>query len=259
MIVQFYKYQGTGNDFILIDDRNERLSLNNEHISKLCSRKFGIGSDGVIVIRDKIGYDFEMIFYNPDGSQSFCGNGSRCAVLFAYHMGVITRETKFWSTDGEHIANIKDSSIVELKMYDPIVINKKSSSSFFVDTGSPHFVEFRNEIETMDFINECKKIRFNDEYNKEGVNVNFIEKNGSGIKMRTYERGVENETLSCGTGVTAAALVYANNEAVKNGEIDVITSGGKLKVRYNKNADQFTDIWLIGPAQYVFKGDMDVN
>jgi len=259
MIVQFYKYQGTGNDFILIDDRAERLEIKNEHILKLCSRKFGIGSDGVIIIRDKKGFDFEMIFYNPDGSQSFCGNGSRCAVLFAYHMGVITRETKFLSTDGVHEAIIKDGSIVELKMNDPVIFNQKGDLTFFINTGSPHYVEFRNEIDDLDFVNESKKIRYNEEYNDDGVNVNFVEKNGVGIKMRTYERGVENETLSCGTGVTAAALAFADCETIESGEIEVITAGGKLKVRYNNNAGQFTDIWLIGPAQYVFKGDMDVS
>ena len=259
MIVQFYKYQGTGNDFILIDDRSENIDLNKDHISKLCSRKYGIGSDGIIIIREKLGYDFEMIFHNPDGSQSFCGNGSRCAVLFAYHIGIITRKTKFLSTDGEHEAIVKDGSIVELKMNDPTVFSHKGNQTFFINTGSPHHVEFRDEIDSLDFLNESKKIRFNNEYASDGVNVNFVEKNAVGIKMRTYERGVEDETLSCGTGVTAAALAFANHESNDCNEVEVLTAGGNLKVRYTKSNKSFSDIWLIGPAQYVFKGDMDVS
>ncbi len=258
MIIIFYKYQGTGNDFILIDDRSNQTTINSKKIKDLCSRKFGIGSDGIILIRDKEGYDFEMIFYNPDGSQSFCGNGSRCAVLFAYHMGIIGRDTIFWSTDGEHSANIKDGSLVELKMKDPVKIISIEKKSYFVDTGSPHFVQFKENIQDIDFIKECKKIRYNNLYKEQGVNVNFIEKNESGISMRTYERGVEDETLSCGTGVTAAALVYAHDLASENGEIEVDTKGGKLKVRYHKNSDHYSDVWLIGPAEYVFKGDIDL-
>lgn len=257
MIIPFYKYQGTGNDFIIIHDIDGNISLSKEKIVQITDRKFGVGSDGVILIRSHEKYDFEMIFYNPDATQSFCGNGSRCAVLFAYHMGLVGRNVHFLSTDGPHNAKITNDSIVELKMADSIVIDDLGNNSFFTNTGSPHYVCYHKEVDQMDFVNSARKIRNSSKYKKNGVNVNFIEKFKNGISIRTYERGVEDETLSCGTGVTACALVHAINSGTKNGEINVYTKGGELSVCFEFNEDAFYDVWLKGPAAYVFKGEVD--
>ena len=257
MMIPFYKYQGTGNDFIIIDDRDSEITFSNDKITHITSRKFGVGSDGIILIRNHNDYDFEMIFYNPDGSQSFCGNGSRCAILFAYHMGIVGREVEFISTDGAHEAKIITDSIVELKMSNSLEVLNLKSGAFFVDTGSPHYVNYLDNIEEIDLIKQARVIRNSAEYIKEGVNVNFIEKINNNIKMRTYERGVENETLSCGTGVTAAALVHASNLSINKGKVDVFTRGGQLSVSFAFDGKYYQDVWLKGNATYVFKGEID--
>jgi diaminopimelate epimerase len=256
-MIPFYKYQGTGNDFIIIDDRDSEITFSNDKITHITSRKFGVGSDGIILIRNHNDYDFEMIFYNPDGSQSFCGNGSRCAILFAYHMGIVGREIEFISTDGPHEAKIITDSIVELKMSNSLKVLNLKSGAFFVDTGSPHYVNYLDNIEEIDLIKQARVIRNSAEYIKEGVNVNFIEKINNNIKMRTYERGVENETLSCGTGVTAAALVHASNLSINKGKVDVFTRGGQLSVSFAFDGKYYQDVWLKGNATYVFKGEID--
>ena len=257
MIIPFCKYQGTGNDFIIIDDRDGEIQLSKNKIVEITSRKFGVGSDGIILIRKHNDYDFEMIFYNPDGSQSFCGNGSRCAVLFSYHMGIVGREIDFISTDGPHKAKIISDSIIELKMTSSLKVLNLESGAFFVDTGSPHHVNYSENIEELDLIKAARIIRNSPEYIKEGVNVNFIQKINNNIKMRTYERGVENETLSCGTGVTAAALVHASNLSIEKGEVEVFTRGGQLSVSFAYDGKYYQDVWLKGSANYVFKGEID--
>ena len=257
MIIPFYKYQGTGNDFVIIHDEDANISLTEEKIVQITDRKFGVGSDGIILIRPHKDFDFEMIFYNPDASQSFCGNGSRCAVLFAFHMGIAGKQVHFLSTDGPHKAKISKDSNVELQMTDSIVVDVLGENSFFVDTGSPHFVSFNESIDGLDLISSALKIRNLPKYKDGGVNVNFVETRSQDIKIRTYERGVENETLSCGTGVTACALVHAINKNLQSEEIAVETKGGSLSVCFTKQNNTFTNVWLKGPAAYVFKGEID--
>ena len=201
----FYKYQGAGNDFIVLDNMEGKLPLPEKStVSKLCNRKFGIGADGLIVLAPAKGVDFEMIYYNPDGSQSLCGNGCRCAVAFARKLGLIEDKTKFLAIDGEHLAEINENT-VRLLMNDVKTV-ETIDNDLLIDTGSPHYLKFVTDLDHIDLIDEAKKIRYNSRFKANGVNVNFVENTANGIKIRTYERGVEDETLSCGTGVTAAAL-----------------------------------------------------
>jgi diaminopimelate epimerase len=254
----FSKYQGTGNDFIIIDNRNGNLGeLDTHTIKKLCDRRFGIGADGLIILATKEGYDFEMIYYNSDGNMSsMCGNGGRCIVRFAYDIGIHKSTYKFLAIDGAHEAEIDTNNMVRLKMNDVDKVEEHSSYSL-LNTGSPHFIKYSNDVRKIDVQKEGHEIRYSDTFKNEGVNVNFVENTGEySIFVRTYERGVEAETLSCGTGVTAAALVSAHNERGFN-EVEVKTMGGNLSVEFNKNGDEhFTDIYLCGPAIFVFKGNI---
>lgn len=257
MEISFYKYQGTGNDFIMIDDRSEAfpekdLSL----VRKLCDRKFGIGADGLILIRNKSAYDFEMIYFNADGSQSMCGNGARCAVSFSKFLEIIDIETRFLAIDGAHDAKI-DNGIVYLKMGNVSSLSN-TGSDYFVNTGSPHHVRFVDNVDTYPVVEEGAKIRYAEEYHPSGTNVNFVTPNSEGeIQVRTYERGVENETLSCGTGVTACALVYGSRNKLR--DVKIKTPGGNLEVRFTEHADgSFQNISLIGPAQQVFGGKIKI-
>lgn len=256
MTIKFYKYQGTGNDFVMIDNRD--LSLNKSDLSlakKLCDRKFGIGADGLILIENHCELDFEMIYFNADGTQSFCGNGSRCAVAFAHELGMIQKTTRFMAIDGIHDAKISKER-VELKMGDKPTF-EQSDEFFFIHTGSPHYIEYRANVSEIDIISEAQKIRYNERFKAEGTNVNYVEYLvGNSLKMRTYERGVEGETLSCGTGATAVAL----SGSVKynlNSPVVIHVPGGELEVRFDEIANrQFENIWLIGPAEKTFVGEI---
>jgi len=257
MEISFYKYQGTGNDFVMIDDRadifpDKDLSL----IQRLCDRKFGIGADGLILIRDAEEHDFEMVYFNADGSQSMCGNGARCAVAFAGFLGIIGTKTNFLAIDGGHQAIVEDE-LIELEMR-PVLSLANAGQDYFVNTGSPHHVRFVENVSGYPVFEEGKAIRYSDEYAPKGTNVNFVTPLGKDeIHVRTYERGVENETLSCGTGVTACALVYGYQHELH--EVKIKTPGGKLKVRFTESADgSFQDIWLIGPAEQVFAGKIEI-
>ncbi|WP_296699468.1 diaminopimelate epimerase [Algoriphagus sp.] len=257
MEITFYKYQGTGNDFVMIDDRSESFDASDlKLVSKLCDRKFGIGADGLILIRNREGYDFEMIYFNADGTQSMCGNGARCAVAFSAFIGIVGEKTNFLAIDGPHEAVI-NKGLVHLLMGEVEGIEKKADD-FFVDTGSPHHIRLVENVANYPVFDEGKSIRYNDSYLPAGTNVNFIEPIAADeIFVRTYERGVENETLSCGTGVTAAALVFGKD--LKAAEIKINTLGGKLSVKFTSKAyGGFTDIWLIGPAQQVFSGKINI-
>ncbi len=256
--MRFYKYQGTGNDFVVIDNRSLNFDKNNiELVKRMCDRKFGVGSDGLILIEEHAEYDFNMVFYNPDGSQSFCGNGSRCAVAFAQKLGMINQEARFNSTDGYHEAKILENGVVSLKMHN--VYNVEIGQDYhFLNTGSPHYNIFKTEVEHMDVVKEGREVRYNDRFKEEGTNVNFIQPQGEGIRVRTYERGVENETLSCGTGVTACALSWAIQNELSSGEVQVIAQGGQLSVSFQKQNDSFEDIWLTGPATFVFEGNIEL-
>lgn len=261
MKVDFSKYHGTGNDFILIDDRKQKIDLEKIDIPTLADRHFGIGSDGVIIIRNHPDLDFEMIFFNPDGSQSFCGNGSRCAMQFAIDLGIVSDSAAFMSTDGVHEAFRLADGRIKLQMHDaPLPVSE--DGNLIINTGSPHFVKF-GSLEGLDIIPDARKIRYNDKYRKDGINVNFVEQTGDHeVTMRTYERGVENETLSCGTGVTAAALTTFSQFGEKNGPVTeryrVKTRGGDLEVEFYYSETGFNSIYLIGPAMKVFEGNINI-
>jgi diaminopimelate epimerase len=256
--IEFYKYQGTGNDFVVVDNRSQKLYRNDRSVAqKLCDRKFGVGSDGLILIENHEEYDFEMIFFNPDGSQSMCGNGSRCAVKFAQFLGIIGNQTTFLSTDGVHEASINED-IVRLSMQD--VAQSKINTfpeHFTINTGSPHYVIFASNINDKNVKEEGASIRYSEEFAKEGINVNFVEKQSKDqISVRTYERGVENETLSCGTGVTACAIAHVLHGGIS--PVKIQTLGGQLSVDFELIDGNAKNVWLTGPAKNVFKGEIEL-
>lgn len=260
MQIHFHKYQGTGNDFVMIDDRTQTFPSNNQElIAKLCDRRFGIGADGLILLQNDETYDFRMVYFNANGNEgSMCGNGGRCTVKFAAHLGVFTQKTKFLAVDGKHEALIDVQNKVHLKMNDVQHI-EENQDHYFLDTGSPHYVAFVKNLNDFAVFEEGKKVRYNKRFKNKGTNVNFIEKlDSQSIQVRTYERGVEDETFSCGTGVTAAALVTYLQENMQS-PIDIETLGGKLQISFQeKNAQEFQDIFLIGPAEKVFEGSLEV-
>lgn len=258
-MIPFYKYQGTGNDFVMIDNRETQYLTRQDTklIEKICNRRFGIGADGLILLQNRQGYDFEMVYFNSDGRESsMCGNGGRCIVAFANFLGIIKDSCKFLAIDGDHEATIKNGDWVELKMTD--VQNVEAGSDYFImDTGSPHYVVFVEDLDDLNIVENAKMIRYSNRFRKEGINVNFVEKNGSDLLIATYERGVEDETLSCGTGVTAAALSWhLKNLKNTDNQIDIQAKGGDLKVRFNSNGSGgFENIWLCGKAERVFEGN----
>ena len=259
MTIEFYKYQGTGNDFVILDNRDNKYnSLTKEQVAHLCDRRFGIGADGLMLLQLKDGYDFEMIYYNADGGESsMCGNGGRCLVNFAKKLGAINTYASFIAIDGEHEATILPDEQVKLKMQDVNGIEKGEDYSL-LNTGSPHYVVFKPLIKELDVYNEGKKIRYNKRFADVGVNINFVEKLSNNLYVRTYERGVENETLSCGTGVTAAALA-ASGTANKTYQTNISTPGGNLQVQFDKLDDNtFNNVYLIGPATFVYKGTINI-
>lgn len=259
MNMHFYKYQGTGNDFIILDNRNwSYTALTTERVKALCDRRFGIGADGLMLLNPKTGFDFEMKYYNADGRESsMCGNGGRCLVKFAYDLGIHKATYRFSAVDGPHEAEIEDDGTVNLKMQDVNGI-REYHGDYILNTGSPHYVKVVSDAMDYDVFHKGMDIRYSAEFAKEGINVNFVEqKKPDEIVVRTYERGVEDETLSCGTGVTASALVFFHNEMGYN-DVTVITKGGKLVVRYDRvGEDSFQNIWLCGPAMRVFEGDLE--
>ncbi|MBL7740070.1 MAG: diaminopimelate epimerase [Chitinophagaceae bacterium] len=261
MIIHFHKYQGTGNDFIIVDNRkHEYSSLTSDQIRRLCDRRFGIGADGLMMLNEKAGYDFEMKYFNADGREgSMCGNGGRCIVKFAYHLGIHRVDYKFWAADGEHEAEIDPDGTVSLKMKNVDKVIKKHGD-FMLNTGSPHYVKLVNDVMNEDVYKKGRDIRYSKDFEEEGINVNFVEQAGDDeIFVRTYERGVEDETYSCGTGVTAAALVSYHNENGFN-EVEVKTLGGTLSVEFERlEDDRYVNIWLTGPAEKVYEGKTEVK
>ena len=261
MKIKFYKYQGVGNDFILIDNREKGANeLKAHHVKKMCARHFGIGADGLMLLNNKEGFDFEMVYFNSDGNVgSLCGNGSRCVVQFASMLGIKKSEYLFLASDGPHIAKIDLNNEISLKMND-IKNVQFSLDHYTLDTGSPHYVKSVNKLEGFNVVEEGRKIRNRKEFAEKGINVNFVQTiDDDHIFVRTYERGVENETLSCGTGVTASALMAAHNDNGFN-HVDVKTLGGNLSVEYDKISDtEFKNIWLSGPATFVFLGEIELT
>ena len=261
MLIKFYKYQGAGNDFILLDNRKKTYDqLSNDQVKSLCDRHFGIGADGLMLLNEKKGFDFEMIYFNADGNPgSMCGNGGRCIVQFASKLGIKKNEYSFSAVDGDHSAKIDFDKIVSLKM------NDVKNVEFFLDhyilnTGSPHYIKFVTGLEDYNVVSEGKDVRYSKQFTEEGINVNFVETlRDDEIFVRTYERGVEDETLSCGTGVTASAIVAAHNDNGFN-RVEVKTKGGNLSVEFDKISDtEFKNIWLSGPATFVFTAEIEIK
>jgi len=266
MIIRFSKYQGTGNDFIMIDNRSSVLrNLENTSslIARLCNRKFGIGADGLILVNSSTASDFEMSYYNADGKiGTMCGNGGRSCVAFANSLGLIKESAVFTASDGLHEAFIvnkeKEQTLVKLKMKDVEGIIK-NEDYFVLNTGSPHYVCFKKEVEKLNVFQEGRNIRYSKLFEKEGINVNFAEVKENGIFVRTYERGVEDETLSCGTGATAVAITASIAHFCKPHFCQIIALGGKLEVSFKQqNENLFTDIWLQGPVSCVYKGEINI-
>ncbi|MFV0305522.1 MAG: diaminopimelate epimerase [Moheibacter sp.] len=259
MKFHFYKYQGAGNDFIMIDDRVQTFPAKPSVIKDLCNRYFGIGADGLILLQNDDISDFKMVYFNSDGREStMCGNGGRCIVRFAEDLGVISSETKFNAIDGLHEASIFPTE-VQLKMCDVLTI-EIFPTHLFLNTGSPHHVEFVSDLEEIDVKQRGAEICYGSPYFDEGTNVNFVEVlNDSHLKIRTYERGVEDETLACGTGITAAAIAFFERGMTTQNEIQIAAKGGDLKVQFEKNVSGgYENIWLTGPAEFVFKGEISI-
>jgi diaminopimelate epimerase len=260
MQTEFYKYQGTGNDFVMIDNRSNFFPKDNiKLIEHLCDRRFGIGADGLILLENDVDTDFRMVYYNSDGNQSsMCGNGGRCLVAFAKRLNVIQNQTTFIATDGLHHATISEDGIVSLQMID--VANVKITPDYaFLNTGSPHHVEIVDDLEHYDIKTNGAKIRYSDLYGKAGSNVNFVKQiSENSFALRTYERGVEDETLSCGTGATAVAIAMNSIGKSTSNNIELNVQGGKLEVSFDKKEGQFTNVFLKGPAEFVFKGEINI-
>lgn len=254
MLIEFSKYQGTGNDFILINNFDGKFDKSNlELIRAMCDRKFGIGADGLMVLEKINEGDFELTFFNPDASLSFCGNGSRCAVRFAKDLNLVAQSSiRFKAFDGWHNAIIHGNGIT-ISMRDVSTV-EPLTDGVFINTGAPHVVIEKKDLNAIDLIQEGRTIRYDKKYNPVGTNVNFIQSTENGIKVRTYEKGVEDETLSCGTGVTASALAYALKHPELSA-VEVETLGGKLNVVFSRKEGVFTDVQLSGPAELVFKGE----
>ncbi|APD08172.1 diaminopimelate epimerase [Flavobacteriaceae bacterium UJ101] len=259
MKFSIYKYQGTGNDFVIIDDRKKNFPVDKKLIENLCNRRFGIGADGLMLLQDDEKSDFHMYYFNSDGNEStMCGNGGRSLVRFAHDLNVISNKTSFNAIDGLHDATIfPDKIALGMTQVEKI---EEFEDHYFLNTGSPHHVEFVKNVETFDVFNKGKQIRNGAPYFKEGTNVNFIEKIAEDtLFVRTYERGVEDETYSCGTGVTAAAIA-AYRKGITNNHVHIKTLGGNLEVSFNeKDTGIIADIQLIGPAKFVFKGEIDTD
>jgi diaminopimelate epimerase len=256
MTIPFEKYHGTGNDFILIDNRNLQFDANDHDlIRKMCSRRFGIGADGLMLLQNHDDVDFEMVYFNADGHESsMCGNGGRCITAFAAKLGIIKEQAKFLAIDGAHESIIEPNGKVHLKMND-VKYFEIIGRDYFMDTGSPHYMTFKSIAIDGDLIKKAHAIRYNTRFEEEGVNVNFIEILDEGkIRVRTYERGVEDETLSCGTGLVAAAIAVFLKESEGTDQYKIETKGGQLSVRFKPIDRQFEDIWLSGDAQFVFSG-----
>jgi diaminopimelate epimerase len=263
--VPFVKYHGAGNDFIMIDDRQgvyERM-INTGWIANACHRHFGIGADGLILLQQGMeGADFFMRYYNSDGNtSSFCGNGGRCIVAYAYHLGMHTGQCKFLGTDGWHEGSMISPQQVSLSMKNVDSINVVDDGQFILNTGSPHFILMSTALDAIDVRKEGRRIRHSPSFGEKGINVNFVQPLGPGeIAIRTYERGVEDETLACGTGVVAAAIASAFASPEDIAEWSIHARGGKLQVTFKRSGPQsFSDVTLIGPAVPVFNGEISLH
>ncbi|SHN21027.1 diaminopimelate epimerase [Flavobacterium xinjiangense] len=260
MQIEFYKYQGTGNDFVMIDNRSNFFPKDNiQLIARLCDRRFGIGGDGLILLENDIETDFKMVYYNSDGNQSsMCGNGGRCLVAFAKKLHVIKDNTTFIATDGLHHASVAENGIVSLQMIDVPEV-KITPDYVFMNTGSPHHIQLVEDLEHYNVKENGASIRYGELYGKQGSNINFVKKiDETTFSLRTYERGVEDETLACGTGATAVAIAMNVLGETKASSIDLNVEGGKLVVSFDEKDGKFTNVFLKGPAEFVFKGTIEI-
>lgn len=260
--MHFFKYHGNGNDFILIDNRSGAIKdIPTATIERLCHRRFGIGADGLILMNPSKDYDFVMQYYNSDGREStMCGNGGRCMVQFAGDLGLIKNKTTFLAIDGPHDGVIGADGSISIKMIDVKGFEQKNGD-YVINTGSPHYVKFVNGVNALNVSAEGRSIRNQSAFVKDGINVNFVEENGTGLNVRTYERGVEDETYSCGTGVVASALISSVKQSKNEGKqtVNLKTPGGSFEVSFVKNKEGFSDIWLKGGVQFVFEGEVELD
>lgn len=261
MKIAFEKYHGAGNDFIVIDDRKGIVKLSKDNISQLCHRRFGIGADGLMLLQESKSFDFKMTYFNADGKKgSLCGNGGRCIVYFARQLGLINSDTRFEAIDGEHHAHIvsanNNSGVVSLKMLDVDKI-ETFDEDYFLDTGSPHYIKIVENIKEIEAYEEGKNIRWEDRFQPGGTNVNFVMIKNDQLFVRTFERGVENLTLACGTGVVASSIVAAENSGKQFDKYFIKTDGGDLIVKFKKKNNIYSDIWLEGPVVKVFEGSFE--
>ena len=260
MQLEFYKYQGTGNDFVMIDNRSGFFPKEDvQLVSRLCDRRFGIGADGLILLENDTETDFKMVYYNSDGNpSSMCGNGGRCLVAFAKDLNVIKDNCTFIATDGLHHATVANDGIVSLQMIDVADI-KKEADYTFMNTGSPHHVQLVDDLEHYNVKENGAALRYGPLYGAAGSNINFVKKiNEDTFSLRTYERGVEDETLACGTGATAVAIAMNATGQTNASSINLNVEGGKLAVSFEKMGHLFTNVFLIGPAKFVFKGVIEI-
>ena len=260
MNVKFHKYQGAGNDFILLNNRyNTYSALTTAQIQLLCDRHFGIGADGLMLLESLQGFDFKMVYFNSDGRQStMCGNGGRCIIRFANDQKIVGERTQFLAVDGPHDGVVNNNGTISLKMIDVLGV-EQVGADYVLQTGSPHYVVFVDDADAISIVEEARKIRYNERFKSEGINVNFVQVlNDNEIYVRTYERGVEDETLSCGTGVVASVLAFIAKKQSSSQEIGVKTKGGNLSVKFTKTETQFTGVWLTGPAVKVFEGSVEL-
>jgi diaminopimelate epimerase len=258
MNIAFNKYQGAGNDFIIIDNRKGKFNPeDHELINRMCDRRFGIGADGLILISDFGQADYEMKYFNSDGKiGSMCGNGGRCTAHFARKWGIAGDNQKFMAFDGIHMAEVSKDT-VRLQMAD-VNDYKIIKGSYFINTGSPHYVVFTNDIDKINVNEEGKKLRWSSDFAPGGTNVNFVEISNNGLYIRTFERGVEEETLACGTGVTASAIASVLGGHFDTGSVSVRARGGNLKVEFQNAGGKIKNVWLTGPATFVFEGLIQV-
>lgn len=268
MKLPFFKYQATGNDFVMVDNRNGAVHLSTEQVQAICDRKFGVGADGLMLLELHPKENFNLVYYNSDGSQSLCGNGSRAAVQLASTLGMINGKATFQAFDGPHQGEVLPAGIIKIRMNDVEEI-RPVGDDWFIYTGSPHLIRFVDEVENYPVVEEGRRIRYSDAFEPGGTNVNFVALKGDNtLYVRTYERGVENETLSCGTGVTAAALA-ASLRGYRS-PVRIQTRGGELSIEFksghsghigNATAStpiSFHDIFLVGPAKMVFQGVLEL-
>ncbi len=255
MNILFYKYHGAGNDFVIIDNRDMSFDADNfSLIEKMCHRRFGIGADGLMLLQEHPRFDFEMRYFNSDGHEaSMCGNGGRCIVAFANKLKIIGKKTTFLAVDGEHRAILESDGEVNLRMGNVGSV-EVNGNDYVLDTGSPHFVRFVETLEGLDVYQEGRAIRMSDRFRSTGINVNFAQLRDGALTVYTFERGVEAETLACGTGITASALCAALKTGISSGNFQVTAKGGLLSVSFEKSEPGFSNIWLKGPVAFVFEG-----